>query len=583
MATPTLAYDIDASRPAQRELDVRVRFAGVTADEVEFFLPVWTPGSYLVREHARHLSRVVALEPSSGRELRCVKSTKNRFRIARDGADAIELRYRVYAHELSVRTCDLDPGHAFWNHTGVLLWPLGHESLAATIRVTHPPQWSLHCSLPAGSHALAASGPGEAVVRADDLDQALDAPVLLTAGPRLAFEFDGVPHGIVLDGLGTISPPDSLVDDLKAIVAQAAAVFGSNLPYANYLFLAMFADEGYGGIEHRDSSVLLMPRTSLTTARGYRDFLALAAHELFHAWNVKRLRPRELWRYDYERENYTRLLWLMEGWTAYYDDLLVARAGLMSHQDYLDAMAKNVQGMRTAPGRFELSLEESSFDAWLRLYRPDENTRNSSQNYYGNGAVAALCLDLAIRRASSGRHSLDDVLRHLWQHTFEQDRGYVLADVEEAVRTLAGEAETELLHAMVQGPLDPPLADLLQDVGANLNSEDLGRPFLGITFKAGTTIAASVIRGSPAFDAGFAPADELLAVQDLRVTASNWRTVLDAVARIGEPLDVLVARRGVIVGLTVTPSAGPGTAHIALDESAGPQELAARRAWLGAN
>ena len=241
------------------------------------------------------------------------------------------------------------------------------------------------------------------------------------------------------------------------------------------------------------------------------------------------MRPRELWSYDYESENYTRLLWVMEGWTAYYDDLIVARAGRMRHRDYCAAMAKNVQGMRAAPGRFELSLEESSFDAWIRLYRPDENTRNSSQNYYGNGAVAAMCLDLGIRRATQGARSLDDVVRELWASTYEQGRGYELDDVHRAIREVASDELVERLQALVTGPLDPELDDLLSDAGIALQIHDDGKPFLGVALKSGTTRIASEAEVSTK------PRDAVC----FSVVGTAWVVGLDACHRSIVPLVVV--------------------------------------------
>lgn len=575
---PTLAFHIDVTRPAERELLLRANWTGADPGEAEFFLPTWTPGSYLLREYARHLSRVQAFEAGTERELPCRKSAKNRW-VVDVPAAGVELRYRVYAHELTVRTADVDSSHAYWNHTCLLLWPRGHADQPADLVVDYPSNWSLSCSLP--SQAEACIEHKRSKLHAVDLDDALDAPVLIGTTQRVEWHVDGVPHAIELDGLGAVAPPATLAADLEAIVRTAQQVFGGKLPYESYLFQALFTGEGYGGLEHRNSTTLLMPRTSLTTEKGYRDFLGLAAHELFHAWNVKRMRPVEFWNYDYEQENYTNLLWVMEGWTAYYDDLIVARAGLMSHKDYLATMAKNVQGMRASPGRFELSLEESSFDAWIRLYRPDENTRNSSQNYYGNGAVAAMCLDLGIRRATDGNKCLDDVLRHLWRETYESGRGYELADVHRAIEAVGGDALIEPLRKLVAGPLDPELDEILADVGVQLEATDAGKPFLGVALKGGSTKVASVTSGGPAFAGGIAPDDELLAVQNLRVTSGNWQSILAAVAHVDQPVEVLVARRGIIRSLKVTPSASPGTAKLVASKTADETQLAARTAWLG--
>lgn len=577
----TLDFRIDATKPSSHELTVIATFQSKDEAEVELFLPTWTPGSYLLREYARHLSQVKATAGDDQRELRCVKTNKNRFTVTTDGADSFQLSYRVYAHELTVRTAHLDDSHAYWNHACLLLWPIGQRHLSARITVDHAPDWSLTCSLQASHAESISAGYSATTLHADNLDDALDAPILIGKTQRLEWEVNGIPHAIVLDGLAGIAPPATLVEDLTKIVNQAAAVFGGSLPYDRYVFMALFTGEGYGGLEHRDSTTLLMARTSLTTPSGYREFLGLAAHELFHAWNVKRMRPVEFWNYDYEQENYTKLLWLMEGWTAYYDDLLLVRAGLTSRSEYLATMAKNIQSMSASPGRLELSLEDSSFDAWIRLYRPDENTRNSSQNYYGNGAVVAMCLDILIRRASDGKNSLDAVLSKLYETTFQQGRGYEVADVYRIIEELADADVVAKLIQLTTGPLDPQLAEILLEVGVAVTRSNSGKPFLGVGFRSGSTTIASVIKDSPAAHGELAPDDELLAIQGLRVKSSNWQTTLSAVARIDEPVEILVARRGRILGLQVTPQAGPGTVKLQFLEGLSAAQQSASTAWVG--
>jgi predicted metalloprotease with PDZ domain len=585
----SLDFTLDASEPATRHLGVSLEFDrepnGASADaEVVLFLPVWTPGSYLVREYSRHLSRVAAEDAATGRSLACRKLAKNRFAVeAPAGVRRLRVRYRVYAHELSVRTSDLTAEHAYWNHACVLLWPLDRTGEAAELRVIAPAGWDLACSLPQRPAAPAqAPRPDTAcfTLQARNLDHAVDSPCLLGRFTKFEWSVDGVPHAVVLDGLGAIQPPASLVDDLAVIVRTAQAVWGGALPYDRYLFQCLFAGEGHGGLEHSDSTTLLMARTALRSDKGYREFLSLAAHELFHAWNVKRLRPAEFWRYDYETENYTSLLWLIEGWTAYYDDLLCVRAGFWKPEDYLAELGKTLAAMRNAPGRFQLSLAESSFDAWIRLYRPDENTRNSSQNYYGNGSIAALCLDLSIRRGSAGARCLDDVLRDLYRTTFDAGRGYTLGDVQAAVERAMGPEAREALRCLTEGSLDPDLPALLDAFGVKLTTKDSERPHLGITFDAGRTTIASVNADAPANLGGLMPGDEILAIQDLRVDSDRWQDVFQAVATVGAPLDVLVARRGAIVRARVVPAAGPGTPQLELDPKATTEQLALRKGWL---
>lgn len=590
-----LRFCLDASQPQSRHLAVTMELAVVDdpacGDSLELFLPTWTPGSYLIREFARHLGRVTASDGETGVRLACRKSSKNRFAIA-VGRSTRRLRidYSVYAHELSVRTADLTAEHGYWNHACVLLWPVGHPGLRAEITVRKPPAWRVACGLPrriAGGTAApwpaadaAEEAGSEVTLLAENLEAAMDAPCLVGTGRRVAFEVNGVQHAAVLDGLGSVPVPTTLARDLGAVVAAGAAVFGGRLPYQQYLFLCLFAADGHGGLEHGDSTTLLASRTAFRSDKGYREFLSLAAHELFHAWNVKRMRPAEFWSYDYESENYTELLWLIEGWTAYYDDLLCLRAGIFSVDDYLAAVARNLSGLRSSPGRFQLSLAESSFDAWIRLYRPDENTKNSSQNYYGNGAVAAMCLDLLLRSTTAGRSSLDDVLRTLYAATFAAGRGYTREDVHAAVATVGGAACVEALQAWTEGALDPDLDSILAAFGLKLVSKDAGRPFLGLTFDAGRATVASVQAGAPAHEAGIAPGDEILALADLRVDAERWSEVFHGVAVVGQPMEVLLSRRGVIGRVVVVPSAGLGTPVLEIDPAASAAAVALRDGWL---
>lgn len=585
-----LDYRIDASRPELRELAVTLEFALAAGRPggagQSLFLATWTPGSYLIREYARHLGPVTACDAATGAALACRKTSKNRFEVATAvTTQRIRVHYRVYAHELTVRTADVTAEHAFWNHACTLLWPVGEPVRPARLRIEHPAHWQLACSLPVVADATDTAGTGNraqtatTTLRADDLDRALDAPCLLGTLVRREWDVDGVPHAIVFDGLAGVQPPATLGDDLRRIVTSARAVFDGPLPYASYVFLCLCSADGHGGLEHADSSTLLVSRTAFASDKGYREFLGLAAHELFHAWNVKRMRPEEFWRYDYEHENHTELLWLIEGWTAYYDDLICRRAGLLRREDYLALLAKNIDTLRATPGRFQLSLGASSFDAWIRLYRPDENTRNSSQNYYLNGSLAALCLDLLLRGGSAGI-GLDEVVRRLYRRSHDQGRGYTRADVDAVLLEVGGPDAVRRLAELVDGPLDPDFGAALAAVGIRLVDKERERPQLGVTFAPGGTTIAAVEAGSPAYEAALAPGDEVLAIEQLRVDAGRWQEVWKTVAHVDTPVEILVARRGVITRCTARPQRGRGNASLELDPDATPEQRRARDAWL---
>lgn len=580
----SLAYWLDARSPAQRRLHVRLQFArdawreGSEDGTRTLFVPVWTPGSYLIREFARQLGPVQARDLDSGASIPCVKVAKNRYQVQLAGATRrIEVTYTVYAHELTVRTADITSEHAFWNHANVLLWPVGQPELSARLEVAAPAGWQVACALP-----TTASVDGTFAFLASGLHAAMDAPCLAGDLTALAWEAGGVRHRALFDGLAGVPIPARLGDDLRAISQAAIDVFGV-APYRDYTFQCLFADSGHGGLEHRDSSVLLASRTVLRGGKSYQEFLGLAAHELFHAWNVKRMRPAELWDFDYEVENYTRMLWLAEGFTAYYDDLLCQRAGVLTADEYLAIVARNHTAMQGSIGRLRQSLDEASYDAWIRFYRPDENTRNSTQNYYVNGSLVGLCWDLTIRKSSRGERSLDHFMRSLWQRTFEHDRGYTIDDVRACLLEALGgnESVAAQLLRLVSAPLELQLAPLLEDFGLSMIAKDQDKPYLGVGFKDGGTVIAYVNDDSPASTAGLAPGDEVLAVAGLRVTQDNWSEVFQTVACVGRELPLLITTRGCVRELRTLPCAVPsGACSIAAVADADGATVALRDGWL---
>ena len=584
-----LNFRLDLRAPEQRRILVSLEFdptglypapdATGSALAVELFLPTWTPGSYLIREYARHLGPVRAADAQTGESLQVEKTAKNRFRIRSPRpVQRLRVDYHVYAHELSVRTADVTHDHAYWNHACILLWPAGRKGLKAEVTALLPKGWTLFGGAPTQtSH-------GEARYQLADLDAAIDAPML--AGKLETFEVEarGKPHQVVLDGMAGARVVDSFRDDVKAVIETAADVFGGELPYERYTFLCLFTDRGYGGLEHADSTTLLASRSALAGGKDYKEFLGLLAHELFHAWNVKRMRPAELWDYDYEAENLTPMLWLAEGWTAYYDDLICRRCKRITVDEYLTIVGKNLTALWSGMGRFKQSLAEASFDAWIRFYRPDENTRNSTQNYYGNGALAATVLDLTIRQRTDGARCLDHAIAQLYRATFGQGRGYRLADVVECLNEAAGADLAPLLHALTQGSLDPDFVSLLAEFGVAVEPIERDRPYFGFALESGSTKVASVTDDSPAFLAGIAPGDEILGLAGLRATNDRWADLVRSTAMAGQPISVLLSSRGVIRELQVTPTEMPRHAvRLTLDPHANEAARRLRSGWLGAD
>lgn len=563
------------------ELDVHPQFG-----DLELYLPVWTPGSYLVREYQRHIGDVRATDVASGQPMAWGKSAKNRFRFrVAPTTRRVRVEYSVFAHELTVRTADLTEEHAFWNGACLFLWPVHEREAGATIDVILPDGWEAWSWLPQSPE----SHDGERLrFSVSGLDQLTDCPVLAAPDARV-FEFEamGRPHRFVFEGLAGAEPADDLVADTRAVILEAAKVFAVQaLPYDRYDFLTLVTDKGQGGLEHADGSVLLASRTALATKRGYRDFMGLVAHEYFHVFNVKRMRPADLWRIDYEVENHTRLLWVAEGFTAYYDDLLCCRAGVLSVPSYLQVIADNIADAHRTPGRLVHSLADSSFDAWIKLYRPDEDTRNSSQSYYVNGSMAALCLDLEIRARTAGTHGLDDAMAALWRQTYERGRGYTHADVVAALSEAADADLEPTVNALVHGPFDPDFAAVLQPLGLSLlpvSPAGERRVHFGLQLQMGSTVVASVQRGGPAARDGVAAGDEILALDGLRTTGSTFDEVLRVVGRPGRSLPVLLARRGRVFERQVTPERIDGRAgyriEVATDSTRKQDEM--RKKWLG--
>jgi predicted metalloprotease with PDZ domain len=335
--------------------------------------------------------------------------------------------------------------------------------------------------------------------------------------------------------------------------------------------------------------LLLAPRTTFQSPKDYQDFMGLIAHEHFHVWNVKRMRPVDLWHYDYENENYTQLLWVAEGFTAYYDDHLCLRAGVLRSSEYLRIVAKNIAAMRRTPGRLDQPLADASFDAWIRLYRPDENTRNVTQSYYGNGALVAMLLDLRIRALTDGARSLDNAMRDLYQRSYQQGRGYTEDDVVACLSDAGGTDLSQVVRDLVHGPLDPDFVAAFEPFGLELREKNSSKSkssgneacYLGVEFKSGSSQLSSVLLDSPADKAGLAPSDEVLALNALRVTTGNWHDVFPAVARIDKPLTVLISRRGIVQEVEVIPGARPpGDVEIRPRDDSTPEQDTLRRGWL---
>ncbi|MBI3100496.1 MAG: M61 family metallopeptidase [Burkholderiales bacterium] len=533
-ATPAAVhYRIEAPDPRNHLFQVTLTMASPAAAQ-ELVLPVWIPGSYLVREFSRHLQDVQARQ---GRKACAVTQIdKHRWRVDCQPGKPLELRYAVHAHDDSVRTAWLDSTRAFFNGTSLCLRVEGQNAQPCSVDINAPEliagsaDW--HCATALIPQKINAQGFGR--YQARDYDHLVDCPVEMGPFWSARFTACGVPHRVVVAGAPASFDGQRLVQDMRRICETTIRFWHGEgpAPFDNYLFLLNVVNEGFGGLEHGNSTALICGRRDLPRqgeaklTEGYTTLLGLVCHEYFHAWNVKRLRPAELTQYDYTQENYTRMLWFFEGFTSYYDDLLLRRAGLIDHASYLRLLTKAVQQVLQTPGRAVQTVAQASFDAWIRYYRPDAHTPNSTVSYYTKGALVALCLDLCLRR--EGRTTLDEVLRALWQRSAGGPMDEAL--LREVLQALGGRSFDAELDAWVHSTAELPLAELLQAHGIALQS-DAPQPAqrLGLRVTEGSAVLIkTVLRGGLAEQAGMAPGDEWLGIE---VQGQGWRiTHLDDLA-----------------------------------------------------
>jgi predicted metalloprotease with PDZ domain len=570
--------------------------------EQRFSLPSWIPGSYLLREFARH---VVDVEAAADKRSLPTEKVDSSTWLVRGATGELVLKAMIYALDQSVRGAYLDRRRAYFNGPCVFFLPEGRE--AESIEVTlEPPRIPL-CEAWRVATALApidANEQGFGAYRAADYDELIDHPVEIGDFESVEFEAAGVPHHLVVAGRFD-SDLDRVAGDLKRICETQIDLFGRPAPFDRYWFLCLAAgNEAWGGLEHRASTSLIFGRDDLPKAgesgvpRDYQRFLALASHEYFHTWHVKRTKPAAFMPYKLDRRNYTRLLWVFEGITSYYQEVMLLRSGVIEARAFLQRLGEALTRVYRTPGRLRQSLAASSFDAWDVLYKPEANHPNSSISYYTKGALVALALDLTMRRESLGKTSLDEVVRELWRRFGARGVGVPEDGFEALAIELGGEQLGSFFAVAVRGTEDLPLADLLASFGVRFElrpatgADDKGgtpRPAngellaLGIGYRerdAGLELT-SVLEGGPAQRAGLNPGDVLIAVDRLKVNERNLKKRLARFEE-GERVTATVFRGDELLEVGLVLRAAPlDTCVLTLDEQPAPDALRLRRAWLG--
>jgi predicted metalloprotease with PDZ domain len=573
-------YVIRFPAPERHLVEIEARATVPATGQLELLMAVWTPGSYLVREFARHLETISAEGPD-GAPLAVVKTAKNRWRIEAPAGRRVAIRYRLYAHELTVRNNFVDPSFALLNGAPTFLVPAGSDGPA-------PGDFTVRLELPAGWRQVATALPaapelGPHAFRAADFDTLADSPIYAGNGTLREVVVDGVSHAVLDEGGDDFWNGERALAGVGRIAAAHRNLFGGAFPYSRYLFLNLLVEAG-GGLEHKDSTVLMASRWDSGTREGHLDWLALASHEHFHAWNVKRLRPIELGPFDYEREVHTESLWIAEGLTSYYDELQVHRAGLMTRDEYLERLSDEIETFETTPGRRVQPLTQASFDAWIKFYRPDENSKNATVSYYTKGAMVGLLLDVEIRRATGGARSLDDVMRAAWTR-FSGDRGFRAEEFRALVSEVADNDLSGFLTRALDTTEDLDFGPALAWYGLRFEAPDEDEPPAGwlgaeTTDEDGRLVVEKVPTNTPASHAGLAAGDEILALDGYRVPPRSLEDRLEAFQP-GQTTRLLVARRERLVELSVTFGEDPGERfNLEVDPAASDEAKAHLAAWL---
>lgn len=551
-ATEPIRYTVSFPAPQTHYVEVSAVVPTGRQPQIELMMAVWTPGSYMVREYSRHVEGLTATG-AAGRALTVDKSAKNRWRIATGGLPAVTVKYRVYGREMSVRTNWIEADFAVLNGAPTFLTLVDGMKRPHEVVIEPARGWRRSMT------GLPEMGGGEHRYRAPDYDTLVDSPIAIGNPTINEFTVDGKKHYLVNIGDSKAFDGARAARDFETLVQAQRGMWGS-LPYDKYVVLnvtTILAGQAGGGLEHLNSTMLMVSPNATRTRQGYLTWLELVSHEFFHVWNVKRLRPVELGPFDYEREVYTRSLWIAEGLTEYYSLVLLHRAGLSTIDELLDSLSGEIETLQNTPGRLVHSAAAASFDAWIKYYRPDENSVNSAVSYYTKGVVISLLLDARIRKATNGAKSLDDAMRAAYQK-YSGARGYTPDEFRAVVEQVAGTSLAAFWNTAIEGTAELDYAEALETFGLRFRPGSAGRAYLGTNTRndTGRLVVTQVRRGTPAHDAGLNVDDEILGIDDVRVRADQFATRLD-LYKPGDKVTLLVARRDQIKRVEVTLAAEP--------------------------
>ncbi|MCD0486736.1 peptidase M61 [Pedobacter sp. MC2016-14] len=573
-----IGFEVSFKEPQAHYAEIEMNISGLSKDYIDVKMPVWTPGSYLVREFSKSVEGFAA--SAGDKALKYEKVRKNTWRIYSAKAASVKVKYRIYGFEISVRTPFIDDAHAFLSTSAVFMYPDGHLKTPSTVKIIPFNGWT---KVSTGLEPVAGQ---QFTYTAPDFDILFDSPI--EVGNQEVFDFmaAGVKHEVAMYGGGTYNV-ERLKVDMKKVIEQETAIYGEN-PNQHYTFIVHNYASGGGGLEHLNSTVLGAGRDQYSTEEGYIGFLQLVAHEYHHLWNVKRLRPVALGPFDYENENYTTNLWIAEGFTAYYENKIMLRAGFNQPEGFVSEVATALANVENTTGSRIQSVAEASFDAWIKYYRPNENSSNTTVSYYSKGEVVGLLMDLEIANATKGAKSLDDVMKAMYLQCKTLKRGYTDAEFKTMVEKISGINFDDFYAKYVNGTAPVDYVKYFGYAGINITNENTGKkfeetPYLGASFaqKGGAIVVSAVSRNSAAWIGGLNVNDELLSLGNNAVDP-RANSLPPMNGKVGEMFKVIVKRDGNIKELSLLLKASPNIKlSTTFNEKATATQLAVRKAWMG--
>jgi predicted metalloprotease with PDZ domain len=569
-----ILYTVTFPEAQAHYADIEMKISGLNQNALNLKMPVWTPGSYLVREFAKNIEQFSAA--ANGNEIKAPKINKNTWHINTAGISALTVKYRVYCFEISVRTSFVDASHGFLSTTGIFIYPDKMLNTPSTIKIIPYKGWTTV------STSLEAVNGDQFTRHSPNFDIMFDSPIEIGTQDVFGFDAAAVKYEVCMVGGGNYDK-EQLKKDMAKIIEQETAIFGEN-PNKHYVFIVHNRQRNGGGLEHLSSTTLGASRDSYSTPSGYRNFLGLVAHEHFHLWNVKRLRPIVLGPFDYDNENYTTDLWIAEGFTAYYQNIILRHAQIIAPEIYLSAITGEMNTIENQPGAKIQPLAEASFDAWIKSYRPNENSANTGISYYDKGALVGMLLDLEIINDTKGKSSLDDVMKYMYNTYYKlKKRGYTDAEFKQGLEKFAGKNLDDFYKNYIYGltPLNYNKYLAYAGYKATDDAASSNDPALGIITAESNNkkIVTGILRGSAAWIDGINVNDELVAVDGTPVT--DMAAILNG-KKVGETISLSIIRDGLPVTLPVTLLRNNRFKYkVESLPDVTPQQMVVRKKWLG--